>query len=174
MQAIGWTPLAMYQRLPDGGVHCMGVEKTCPDEDHCARTWGQFHAIQMRTPVQLPADVHPRGDWWAAVWQFLYDREASGCEAEPEGSPLMINMTTVDIQRRIAGTQECRQAARCFYMIAAALDIMESTFGDRGLHEQTLGRKNAFYVSPQQLDLIMYLLYQCSDNATKLRDELAT
>jgi hypothetical protein len=62
-------------RLPDGGVHCMGVEETCPDEDHCARTWGEFHAIQMRTPVRLPADVHPRGDWWAAVWQFLYDRE---------------------------------------------------------------------------------------------------
>jgi hypothetical protein len=52
--------------------------------------------------------------------------------------------------------------------------LMESTFGDRQLHERTLGRKNAFYVSPQQLDLIMYLLYQCSDNATKLRDELAT
>lgn len=74
MQAIGWTPLAMYQRLPDGGVHCMGVEETCPDEDHCVRTWGQFHAIQMRTPVQLASDVRPLGDWWNAVWHFLYER----------------------------------------------------------------------------------------------------
>ena len=31
------------------------------------------HAIQMRTPVQLPADVH-EGDWWKAVWHFLIDR----------------------------------------------------------------------------------------------------
>jgi hypothetical protein len=70
MQAIGWTPLAMYQRLPRGGVHCMGVEETCPDEDHCARTWGQFHAIQMRTPAQLPNG----GAWWNAVWHALYER----------------------------------------------------------------------------------------------------
>lgn len=73
MQAIGWTPLAMYQRLPDGDVHRMGVEETCPDEELILKTWGQFHAIQMRTPVQLPADVHG-GDWWKAVWHFLYDR----------------------------------------------------------------------------------------------------
>ena len=44
----------MYQRLPDGGVHRMGVEETAGSEEAITRTWGKFHAIQMRTPVQLP------------------------------------------------------------------------------------------------------------------------
>lgn len=74
MQAIGWTPRAMFQRLEDGGIHCMGVEETCPDEELMVRTWAKFHAIQMRTPLQLPCDVHPLGDWWNAVWHFLYER----------------------------------------------------------------------------------------------------
>lgn len=87
----------------------------------------------------------------------------------------MTKVVTIDAQSRIAVPRDCEQAAdRCYSMIAAALDIMESTFGDRELHERTLGRKNAFYVSPQQMDLIMYLLYQCSDNAVRLRDELST
>ena len=73
MQAIEWTPLAMFQRLDDGCVHRMGVNETAPSEALCRETWGEFHAIQMRTPVQLPADVHPLGDWWDAVWHHLYD-----------------------------------------------------------------------------------------------------
>lgn len=42
-------------------------------EEHIKATWTKFHAIQMRTPVQRAAD-YPPGDWWKAVWQYLYDQ----------------------------------------------------------------------------------------------------
>jgi hypothetical protein len=58
------------------------------------------------------------------------------------------------------------------YMISAALDIMESTFGNRELHEQTTGKKNTFYCSPEQIDLIFYLIYEAATDARKLRDAL--
>jgi hypothetical protein len=73
MQAIGWTPLAMFQVRGDGSIHCMGVIETAPQE-LAHKTWHQFHAIKMRTPIQFASDVRPAGDWWKAVWQFLYDR----------------------------------------------------------------------------------------------------
>ena len=72
MQAIGWRPVAMFQRLDDGTIRRMGVEENAPDPDHVSRTWLKFHVISMRCPVQLPPDVHD-GDWWKAVWHHLYD-----------------------------------------------------------------------------------------------------
>lgn len=72
MQAIGWRPVAMFQRLRDGGVHRMGVAERSPMAEGPLPTREKFHAIQMRTPVQLPMDVHP-GGWWGQVWQSLYD-----------------------------------------------------------------------------------------------------
>ncbi|WP_024922011.1 MULTISPECIES: hypothetical protein [unclassified Afipia] len=72
MHAIGWKALAMYQRLPGGGVHCMGVEETGGDAERIASTWSRFHAIQMRMPSQRSSDFPP-GEWWGAVWQHLYD-----------------------------------------------------------------------------------------------------
>lgn len=72
MHGIGWRALAMYQRLPGGGVHCMGVEETGNDAEHITSTWGRFNAIQLRMPTQRSCDFPP-GDWWGAVWQHLYD-----------------------------------------------------------------------------------------------------
>jgi hypothetical protein len=65
-------------------------------------------------------------------------------------------------------------ADRGYYMISAALDIMESTFGDRKLHEEVTGKKNTMYVTGEQLDMIMYLLYESGTSAEKLRDALST
>ena len=62
--------------------------------------------------------------------------------------------------------------AKAHYMILAAIDIMESTFGDRELHEKTLGRKNAFYVPPEQMDLIFYLLYETESAARAVRNRM--
>lgn len=72
MHAIGWKAIALYQRLPGGGVHSMGVEETGNDAEHIISTWHSFHAIQMRAPIQRSSDFPP-GDWWGAVWQHLYD-----------------------------------------------------------------------------------------------------
>lgn len=72
MQAIGWTALAMYQRLDDGSIHRMGVTENA-SEEVIEATWGKFHAISMRTPVQMAADM-PQGHWWSWVWQYLYDK----------------------------------------------------------------------------------------------------
>ena len=72
MEAIGWRPIAMFQRLRDGGVHCMGVAEHSACEEQENRNWSQFHAIQMRVPVQRAADMQ-QGDWWRRVWQHLYD-----------------------------------------------------------------------------------------------------
>ena len=74
MQAIGWTALAMYQRMPDGVVHRMGVNERAPIPNDTTESWRRYRAISMRCPVQLPADVHPDQDWWKAVWHYLYDR----------------------------------------------------------------------------------------------------
>ncbi|MGB3445194.1 MAG: hypothetical protein WBA48_00670 [Xanthobacteraceae bacterium] len=74
MQAIKWRPVAMYQRMPDGSAHRMGVNESAPSPEEMTERWRKFHAIQMRCPVQLPADVHPDQDWWKAVWQYLYDK----------------------------------------------------------------------------------------------------
>ncbi|MDR6306183.1 hypothetical protein GGQ85_003911 [Nitrobacter vulgaris] len=74
MQAIGWKPAAMFQRLKEGGVLRMGVIEKGPGEERMTETWGKYHAISMRCPVQLPMDVHPDQGWWKEVWQFLYDR----------------------------------------------------------------------------------------------------
>ena len=74
MQAIGWRPLAMYQRLEGGGVHCMGVAEYGGNEVSILKTWDKFHAISMRAPTQRPADL-PQGDWWKWVWRYLYDKE---------------------------------------------------------------------------------------------------
>lgn len=73
MEAIGWRPIAMFQRDSDGEILSMGVNERCDGPEHASRTWLAFHAIQMRSPVQLPMDVHP-GGWWGQVWQFLYDK----------------------------------------------------------------------------------------------------
>ena len=72
MQAIGWRPVALFQRLEDGSPHRMGVAEYGGSEDWILKTWDKFHAISMRAPVQLPMDVHP-GGWWGLVWQYLYD-----------------------------------------------------------------------------------------------------
>jgi hypothetical protein len=72
MQAIGWTPRAMFQRLDDGSIHRMGVSENA-SEELALKTWDKFHAIMVRAPIQRAADM-PQGDWWKAVWQFLYDR----------------------------------------------------------------------------------------------------
>ncbi len=61
----------MFQRLKDGGVHRMG--ESAPDEEWVMKTWGKYHAISMRCPVQRADDLPPC-DWWKEVWQFLYDR----------------------------------------------------------------------------------------------------
>lgn len=74
LQAIGWRPVAMYQRLEDGGVQCMGVGECGQSEQHMLDTWRKYHAISLRTPTQLPFDVHPKQDWWEQVWHYLYDR----------------------------------------------------------------------------------------------------
>lgn len=72
MRAIGWMPAAAFIPLEDGGYIKMGVHETA-DKATIERTWRQFHAISMRAPVQLPFDVHPNQNWWAWVWQYLYD-----------------------------------------------------------------------------------------------------
>lgn len=74
MHVIGWRPLAMYQRLEDGTIHRMGVEENGGGRLNIENTWREFHAIQMRMPVQLPWDVHPDQDWWNWVWWYLYDK----------------------------------------------------------------------------------------------------
>jgi len=76
MHAIGWRPLAMFQRCKDGSIHRMGVEENGGGRLNIENTWREFHAIQMRTPVQLPCDVNPVQDWWKWVWQHLYDNGA--------------------------------------------------------------------------------------------------
>lgn len=74
MQGIGWSTLAMFQRMPDGSAHRMGVNERAPTPHDTTDSWRRYHAISMRCPVQLPADVHPDQDWWKAVWQYLYDK----------------------------------------------------------------------------------------------------
>lgn len=71
MQAIGWRPVAMYQRLKNCGVHPMGVAEHA-DEAVIAKNWDKYHAISMRAPIQMAADM-PQGNWWKTVWQHLYD-----------------------------------------------------------------------------------------------------
>ena len=73
--------------------------------------------------------------------------------------------------RSIAG-EVGEPAARGHYMIAAALDIMESTFGDRETHERVTGRKNTYYVGHDQLDLIFYLLYEAATATKQVRNRL--
>lgn len=73
MESIGWTPTAMFSRLKEGEILRMGVNESAPNEEWCSKTWGKFHAISMRCPVQSAYDL-PQGDWWKEVWQFLYDR----------------------------------------------------------------------------------------------------
>ena len=72
---------------------------------------------------------------------------------------------TIEVPETIETT-----ADRCHYMISAAIDIMESTFGDQQLHEQMIGKKNVFYCPREQIDLIMYLLYDVATNAIKIRE----
>ena len=48
MQAIGWRPVAMYQRLEGGGVHRMGVAEYGGDEASIQKSWVKHHAISMR------------------------------------------------------------------------------------------------------------------------------
>lgn len=74
MQAIGWRPVAMYQRMHDGSAHRMGVNETAGNQENIERTWNKKHAISMRCPVQYAVDAHPDQDWWKAVWQHLYDK----------------------------------------------------------------------------------------------------
>lgn len=84
MEAIGWRATAMFRHLKDGRIHRMGVNERGPSREAIERTWPSFHAIQLRSPVQLPFDAHP-GGWWREVWQFLYDRglrEDVGINAE--------------------------------------------------------------------------------------------
>jgi hypothetical protein len=83
MQAIGWTPRAMFQVRRDGSIHCMGSTRL--PRKNWPTKWHQFHAIQVRTPVQLgPGEG---GEWWKAVWQFLYDRglreDVTRCPSTP-------------------------------------------------------------------------------------------
>jgi hypothetical protein len=85
MQAIGWRPLAMFQVRRDRSIHCMGVTETAASEELILKTWGQFHAIQMRTPVQLGPDGG--GGWWEDVWQFLYDRGLREDVTRPARAP---------------------------------------------------------------------------------------
>ncbi|MBN9051780.1 MAG: hypothetical protein J0H78_20165 [Rhizobiales bacterium] len=73
MQSIGWRPVAMYQRLEGGGIHCMGVNEYGGGEENITETWGKYHAISMRMPVQRASDM-PQGKWWSDVWQYLYDK----------------------------------------------------------------------------------------------------
>lgn len=73
MQAIGWRPVAMFCRRKDGSIYSMGVEEKGPGVEGTRNTWRKYHAISMRCPAQLSADVS-RGHWWDEVWQFLYDR----------------------------------------------------------------------------------------------------
>ena len=73
LQAIGWQARAMYQRLEGGRVHRMGVHEDAPSEDWLQETWGKYHAISMRMPIQMAADM-PQGDWWERVWEYLYER----------------------------------------------------------------------------------------------------
>lgn len=69
--------------------------------------------------------------------------------------------------------QECEKAAdRGYYLVVAAIDIMESTFGDRETHEKVIGRKNTYYVPPDQINLIFYLLYEAADNVKAMRDRI--
>jgi hypothetical protein len=77
--------------------------------------------------------------------------------------------------QKIEVSPDCEKIAnQGYYMISAALDIMESTFGDRELHEKITGKKNTMYVTAEQLDMIMYLLYESGTSAEKLRDALST
>lgn len=89
MQAIGWRPVAMYQRMPDGSAHRMGVNELAGGQDNIEKTWNKKHAISMRCPVQLPFDAHPDQDWWKAVWHYLYDKglrqDVTPCAKSPEG-----------------------------------------------------------------------------------------
>lgn len=74
---------------------------------------------------------------------------------------------TVEVPRSIE-----RAVNHGYYMISAALDIMESTFADQKTHEGVTGRKNTFYCTPDQIDLIMFLLYEASTDAKTVRDAL--
>lgn len=74
MQAIGYRAVAGFQRLRDGAIHPMGVYEYAPSEDGEGRNWDKFHRLQMRTPIQMAADM-PQGDWWKRVWEYLYERE---------------------------------------------------------------------------------------------------
>ena len=73
MQAIGWRPVAMYQRCADGSIRQMGVAEHARDRAAIHETLPKFHAIQMRAPVRRPADM-PQNDWWKRVWSHLYDQ----------------------------------------------------------------------------------------------------
>jgi len=73
MQAIGWKAVAMYRALPTGDVLRMGVKEIGGSERRITETWRAHHAIQMRVPIQRAAEL-PQGDWWRAVWQYLYDK----------------------------------------------------------------------------------------------------
>ena len=70
MQAIGWRPVAMFQRLRDGSIHRMGVSETRPDKARHETSFLEFHAIQIRVPVQMGNGA----DWWQQVWTHLYDK----------------------------------------------------------------------------------------------------
>lgn len=55
----------------------------------------------------------------------------------------------------------------------ASADLCRSlTFGDRKTHEKALGLESAFYVPPEQLDLIFYRLYETEEAARAFRNRL--
>ena len=76
--------------------------------------------------------------------------------------------TIIAMPDRVTADRE-NVANHSHYMISAALDVMESTFGNPKVHEEVIGKRNTFYVPPDQIDLIFYLLYECAESIKQFR-----
>ena len=85
-------------------------------------------------------------------------------------STRVVNVTTgkaVPVPQEIGNETDA-----AFYLLDAAIDLLEAAFSNLETHEKLLGSKNVFYVSPETMPTIFHLLYEAKDKARFVKDHI--
>ena len=59
-----------------------------------------------------------------------------------------------------------------FYLLDAAIDLLEAAFSNLETHEKLLGSKNVFYVSPETMPTIFHLLYEAKEKTRFVKAQI--